>query len=219
MKAPKLILTLISISVFTVAALAQNSDKAAKEILDPVRQKEIWDAEHVTFKIEKRFGKWFLDGLRKRDAGILTAAFHKKFSGSVIADEASLEKRSKGNIEEVRRTAGGRPANVGDVVAALMGQLQSLEEIETLRLRVLRIATAGEGRWEARLLLTAAGLGGGGALTALDSEHVVNFRIKSATDFHAGAVVSSWRIQSERRRSAPHKLMEEVTEASQLHRL
>ena len=105
MKAPKLILTLISISVFTVAALAQNSDKAAKEILDPVRQKEIWDAEHVTFKIEKRFGKWFLDGLRKRDAEILTAAFQKEFSGAVIADEASLKKRSKGNVEEVRRTA------------------------------------------------------------------------------------------------------------------
>ena len=105
MKAPKLILTLISISVFTVMALAQNLNRATKEGLDPASQKEIWDAEHVTFKIEKRFGKWFLGALRKRDAGILTAAFHKEFSGTVIADEASLEKRSKGNVEEVRRTA------------------------------------------------------------------------------------------------------------------
>ena len=219
MKAPKLILTLISISVFTVMALAQNLNRATKEGLDPASQKEIWDAEHVTFKIEKRFGKWFLDALRKRDAGILTAAFHKEFSGTVIADEASLEKRSKGNVEEVRRTAGGRPAKAGDVIAALMGQLQSLEEIETLRLRVLRITSAGEGLWETRLLLTASGLSDRGALTALDSEHVVGFRIKSEADFHAGAVVFSWKIQSEGRRSAPHKLMEEVTEASQLHRL
>lgn len=105
MKAPKLILTLISILLFTVTGFAQNPDKAAKQELDPARQQEIWDAEHVTFKIEKRFGKWFLDGLRKRDAEILTAAFQKEFSGAVIADEASLKKRSKGNVEEVRRTA------------------------------------------------------------------------------------------------------------------
>ena len=219
MKAPKLILTLISILLFTVTGFAQNSDKAAKQVLDPARQQEIWDAEHVTFKIEKRFGKWFLDGLRKRDAEILTAAFQKEFSGAVIADEASLKKRSKGNVEEVRRTAGGRSANAGDVVTGLMGHLQSLEEIETLRLRVLRITSPGEGMWEARLLLTATGLGEGGALMALDSEHDVGFLIKSNVDFHAGAVISSWRIQSERSRSAPHKLMEEVTEASQLHRL
>ena len=219
MKAPKLILTLISILLFTVTGFAQNPDKAAKQGLDPARQQEIWDAEHVTFKIEKRFGKWFLDGLRKRDAEILTAAFQKEFSGAVIADEASLKKRSKGNVEEVRRTAGGRSANAGDVVTALMGQLQSLKEIETLRLRVLRITAPDEGMWEARLLLTATGLGEGGALTALDSEHDVGFLVKSNADFHASAVISSWRIQSERSRSAPHKLMEEVTEASQLHRL
>ncbi|MFT7303286.1 MAG: hypothetical protein ACI8UZ_002127, partial [Akkermansiaceae bacterium] len=219
MKVPKLILSLIPTLVCTVAAPAQNSDKATKEVLDPARQKEIWDAEHLTFKIEKRFGKWFLEGLRKRDAGILAGAFHKEFAGAVIADEASLEKRSKGKVAEVRRTAGGRPAKAGEVVAALMGQLRSLEKIESLRLRVLRIAAAGEGLWEARLLLTAVGKSDGGALVALDSEHVVGFQIKSAEDFHAGAVLSSWKIQSERKRSAPHKLMEEVTEASQLHRL
>jgi hypothetical protein len=217
MKVTKLILTLISI--FTVAASAQNSDTAAKDVLDPVRQKEIWDAEHVTFKIEKRFGKWFLEGLRKRDEGLLAVAFHKEFSGAVITDETPLEKCGKSNVEETRRTAGGRSANVGEVVSALMDQLRSLEKIETQSLRVLRITGAGEGLWEARLLLTATGLSVGGALAALDSEHVVGFRIKSVSDFHAGAVVSSWRIQSERRRSAPHKLMEEVTEASQLHRL
>ncbi|MFT6863326.1 MAG: hypothetical protein ACJAVK_001887 [Akkermansiaceae bacterium] len=219
MKAPTLILTLILISLFAVTAPAQNSHKAAKEILDPASQKEIWDAEHVTFKIEKRFGKWFLDGLRKRDAGILAAAFHKEFSGAVITDEASLERRSKGDVEEVRRTANGRSARAGEVVAALLGPLRSLDEIATLSLRVVRITAKDKGRWEARLLLTSTGLGAGGALIALDSEHLVGFRIKSEADFHAGAVVSSWGIQSEGRRSAPHKLMEEVTEASQLHRL
>lgn len=38
MKAPKLILTLISILLFTVTGFAQNPDKAAKQGLDPARQ-------------------------------------------------------------------------------------------------------------------------------------------------------------------------------------
>lgn len=217
MNLPKLIFILTSL--FTVAGRAQNSDRIAKEVLDPARQKEIWDSEHVTFKIEKRFGKWFLEGLRTRDAGILAAAFHEEFSGEVIADEAALEKRGKGEVEEIRRTAGGRTAKAGEVIAALMDPLKSLEEIETLGLRVLQIAATDEGLWEARLVLTAVGKSDAGALVALDSEHVVEFRIKSVEDFHAGAVVSSWKIESERQRSAPQLLMEEVTEASQLHRL
>ncbi|MEJ6579998.1 MAG: VCBS repeat-containing protein [Akkermansiaceae bacterium] len=210
------ILTLIS--VLMVAAAAQNSDQD-KQSLDPARQKEIWDAEHVTFKLEKRFGKWFLDGLRKRNAEILAAAFHKEFSGSVIADKAPLEKLSKSHVEEVRRSAEDRPANAGEVAAALLTQLRSVDKIENLSLRVLQIAAAGEGKWETRLLLTATGRGARGAVTALESQHTVGFQTKTNADFNSGAVVSSWKILSEIRRTSPQMLMEEVTEASQLHRL
>ncbi len=210
------ILTLIS--VLMVAAAAQNSDQD-KQSLDPARQKEIWDAEHVTFKIEKRFGKWFLDGLRKRNAEILASAFHKEFSGAVIADEAPLEKLSKSHVEEVRRSAEDRAANAGEVVAALLTQLRSVDKIENLSLRVLQIAAAGEGKWETRLLLTATGRGVGGAVAALESQHTVGFQTKSKADFEAGAVVSAWKILSETSRTSPQMLMEEVTEASQLHRL
>ena len=218
MKAPIHLSCLIWISVLGFTVSAQKL-VGPKQALDPERQKEIWDSEHVTFKIEKRFGKWFLDGLRKRDARVLAAAFHKEFSGAVIPDENSFQKISKSNVEEVRRTDGEKPANAEDVAAALLDHLRSLEKIEALNLRVLRIATADEGQWETRLLLTASGRGIGGALVALESEHIVNFRTKSISNFDAGAVISSWEVLSETRRSAPKMLMEEVTEASQLHRL
>ena len=164
-------------------ASAQNLDEA-RQALDPKRQKEIWDSEHVTFKIEKRFGKWFLDGLRKQDAGVLAAAFHKEFSGTVIPAEASFEKFIKSNVEEVRRTAGEKPANAEDVAAALLDQLRLLDKIEALNLRVLRIATAGEGQWETRLLLTASGRSAEAKLVALESEHIVSFRTKSNSNFN-----------------------------------
>mgnify|MGYP001257425536 FL=1 len=147
-------------------ASAQNLDEV-KQALDLERQKEIWDSEHVTFKIEKRFGKWFLDGLRKRDVRILAAAFHKEFSGTVISGETSFEKINKSNVEEVRRTAGEKPANAEDVATALLDQLRLLDKIESLNLRVLRIATASEGQWETRLLLTASGRSAKAKLVAL----------------------------------------------------
>ena len=218
MKASIHLRILIWIPVLAFMASAQNLDEA-RQALDPERQKEIWDSEHVTFKIEKRFGKWFLDGLRKQDAGVLAAAFHKEFSGKVIPAETSFEKFIKSNVEEVRRTAGEKPANAEDVAAALLDQLRLLDKIEALNLRVLRIATAGEGQWETRLLLTASGRSAEAKLVALESEHVVNFRTKSNSNFDAGAVISSWKVLSETKRSAPQMLMEEVTEASQLHRL
>lgn len=108
MKASIHLRILIWIPVLAFMASAQNLDEA-RQALDPERQKEIWDSEHVTFKIEKRFGKWFLDGLRKQDAGVLAAAFHKEFSGKVIPAETSFEKFIKSNVEEVRRTAGEKP--------------------------------------------------------------------------------------------------------------
>ena len=218
MKASIHLHVLIWIPVLAFMASAQNLDEA-RQALDPERQKEIWDSEHVTFKIEKRFGKWFSDGLRKRDPTILTAAFHKEFSGTVIPAETSFEKFIKSNVEEVRRTAGEKPANAKDVATALLDQLRLLDKIEALNLRVLRIATAGEGQWETRLLLTASGRSAEAKLVALESEHIVSFRTKSNLNFNAGAVISSWKVLSETKRSAPQMLMEEVTESSQLHRL
>ena len=35
--------------------------------LDPEKQKQIWDAEHITFEIEQRFGKAFTAALASRD--------------------------------------------------------------------------------------------------------------------------------------------------------
>ena len=69
----------------------------------------------------------------------------------------------------------------------------------------LRIAAAGEGLWEARVLLSAEGRGSEKSLVALDSEHSVGFRITSDADFIEGAVVSSWKVLSERQRRAPRE--------------
>ena len=208
---------LISLSQIFLAspAFAQKGG----EVLDPAKQKAIWDAEHATFEIEHRFGKWFLDGVRKRDAEVLGAAFHKEFAGATIAGTAPLANRRKGEVGEVLREAGAQAADASAVAAALLKPVRELDEIGSLGLRVLRISAVGEGRWETRILLTATGRSESGAVLAFDSEHAVAFRVRSDADFLGGAAVSSWRILSERRRSAPRKLMEEVTEASQLHRL
>ena len=56
----------------------------ANEVLDPVKQKYIWDSEHVTFEIEKRFGEIFKAALNSRDAEQLVGLFHEEFQGEVI---------------------------------------------------------------------------------------------------------------------------------------
>ncbi len=154
----------LSVLVFAVLAMptrAQDSDSSTKRMLDPARQRAVWDSEHITFKIERRFGPWFLDAMRKRDPQLLEAAFQEEFSGAVLDDSGPREKRSKGEIEELRRTAGARAVGAGadGVVAGLLAHLEELADIEGLGRCGLQISAGGEGRWDARVLLTASGRG------------------------------------------------------------
>ncbi|MBL6923598.1 MAG: VCBS repeat-containing protein [Akkermansiaceae bacterium] len=189
-----------------------------------MKQKAIWDAEHITFKIEQRFGKRFLASWKARDTKSLAALFHPKAEGSVIAAEAKMEKRNKGVVSEERRKAVGQStsASADQLAASIIAELGSIKTITSAKLRVLKIEAApaqGElEQWKTNLLLSATGTDAKGGLLAIDSKHDALFRIPAGTDFSEGAALQSWDIVSDRRRHSERMLMEEITVNSGLER-
>jgi hypothetical protein len=100
--------------------------------------------------------------------------------------------------------------------------LAAFEEIENVGLRVLNIDRTKadiDNRWSTQLLLTAYGQDSKGGLLALDSLQRVDFRYHAESELDGGRVVSQWNVSSERLRTCPRMLMEEVTEQAGLAQL
>ena len=212
---------ILILSIFVSATL---HGQEIKDVLDPVKQKAIWDAEHITFKIEQRFGKRFLAAWKARDTKSLAALFHPEVEGSAIASEAKVVKRGKGVVsEECRKAAGqSKPASADQLAASFIAELRSIKTITSAKLRVLKIeAVAAHGeleQWKTHLLLSATGTDAQGGLLAIDSKHNALFRIPAGSDFSEEAALQSWQVVSDRRLHSERMLMEEVTIGSGLER-
>ena len=209
-------------AVVCPAAHAQSPGLATEEILDPVKQKAIWDAEHVTFEIEVRFGKPFLAALRKQDRDKLATWLHKDFAGKAIPSKSPVRTREKRVVREIVRSAASEDLTEvtgSELVAAILAMLEPVAKVERIGMRVLQIAAEGEGRWVTTVLLTASGTASNGSLIAVDSKQRVAFRIQDDAEFISGPCVSSWEVKRERQLVAPKKLMEEVTQSSGLTRV
>lgn len=213
-----ILLTLVS------SALHGQLKHDAKDVLDPVKQKAIWDAEHITFKIEQRFGKRFLAAWKARDTKSLAALFHDKAEGSVISPEAKTDTLKKGIVSQKRRKSAGqsKAASADELATALIAELTPIKTITSAKLRVLNIeALPAHGeldQWKTHLLLSATGTDAAGGLLAIDSKHDAIFRIPAGTDFAEGAALQSWHVVSDRRRHSERMLMEEITIGSGLDR-
>ena len=64
---------------------ARAAELASAE-LDREKQKAIWDAEHVTFELEWRFGPLFKKALKERSSEKLAVWLRESFVGAVLSD-------------------------------------------------------------------------------------------------------------------------------------
>ncbi|MGK0185302.1 MAG: hypothetical protein ACI9R3_001078 [Verrucomicrobiales bacterium] len=191
------------------------------EVLDEAKQQAIWDAEHVTFEVEWRFGKPFLDALKDRDVALCAKWFHKKFKGTTISPGTRTVTRKKGEVVEGTRTVDAKntPTNAADAIEMINAILESTEPVATVErtgLRVLNIENSGGQRWSTKVLLSVSGKDKAGELISVDSKHKIVFEITDDAEFVTGPCIASWHVVSERRLTSPRMLMEEVTASSGL---
>lgn len=194
---------------------------AAEQVLDQAKQKAIWDAEHVTFEIEYRFGKPFLQELQAKNSGAGAKWFHKEFAGTTISSNAVLQTRKKGEVIETIRYADSKNTINGGatgVMAALLATIKPIKEIARTGLRVLYINNEGGQKWSTSILLSVSGKDADGGLIAVDSKHKVVFEITDDAEFVTGPCIAAWKIVSERQLTSPQELMEEITATSGLTR-
>ena len=173
------------------------------------RQREIWDAEHVTFELERRFGPIVLAALTKRNPERFARLQRPGFSASTLG-AAEATSRSHAGITESVRTGSRHPQTADELFAALIAPLSELEQINSARLRILRIEARAE-TWQARLLLTFHGTTSDGSPAFFESEHFIACTIENAREIDRVAILDNWTIERETGRSSTRRLMEEVT--------
>ena len=197
-------------------ARTPESDSIDQEVvLDEDKQKQIWDAEHFTFEIETKFGRPFVKSLARRDSESLKHYFTSEFEGHVFQKLEGTTRRQS-VVTEVHypvESVPSRTVDAQELIEFLLSLTSDFVDVERQRLRVLKIDSLDDaaGRWRVELLWTQHGTGADGQLLALESHHHAELKFRTDEDVAVGQIVTGWEIDSAVVRSAPAKLMEEVT--------
>ncbi len=213
--------TIVLVVAIASGGVPFSADQAASRrsaVLDPAKQKQIWDMEHASFVIETYFGKRFVELLGRRAAEQLGALLRDDFKGTVPAGTES-RRRNSGWVTELRRdgeTSGYRRVEPDMFVAELIGLLAGFDGIARSRLQVMFIDSSVEGevsRYRTTVLLTATGTTSAGAPIELVAELALEFLVADVEAFKQDRkTLQQARILSEVRRTSKGWLMEEVTE-------
>lgn len=129
--------------------------------LDEDRQQEIWEAESVTFQIERRFGFKLKTALKEGDRDFVRSIFLD--DATIEVTEASPAIKQQAGIEEVKIQSHGTDdmvsASIDQLTDQLMEVFGSFESISGTSLRVLQIKRQSPDlpTWDAEILLSAQG--------------------------------------------------------------
>ncbi len=183
--------------------------------LDAKKQAYIWDAEHVTFKIETYFGRPLVEGIRHADGSRIAALVRSDLESSVL-DPKPATTRTKGILSETRRdasTTGRQSVDAEGLIRYLIGSVAGFDQIDRAGVRVLRIERIDDdpGGWTARLLLTVVGADVAAGPRELEAEYRTTFRFGDESDLTSRPALTVFHVESETLRTSPSRLMEEVT--------
>lgn len=193
--------------------------------LAETKQKDIWDAEHVTFEIETHVGRKLVTELQTRSADRLAGFFHPGFSGTV-PQQTSATTIEKSSLTETTFTAvatGSTSVDADGFSRSLIEGIQAIHKIGSGRFRVLQIARVEDENsadsWQLSVLLTVSGTNAAAEPIIYVSNGTMRCRFSSDEDIVAGRIIESWNVDSETVRSGRQALMEEATSRVGLDRL
>lgn len=183
--------------------------------LDSQKQRDIWEAEHVTFKMESRFGKPFAAAIQERDEQRLLSFMRPDFQATVL-EKATDALTTQSVVSERRRnaeTAHTQSVDAAGFVRYLLSSVSDFGQFQRVKLRVLQIEknSADATRWRSKLLLDAAGSNSRGTPIQWMSEHSIQYRFADESDIGERPVIDRWRVEKEVTRTSGQLLMEEVT--------
>jgi hypothetical protein len=181
--------------------------------LDLGKQQEIWDAEHVTFELERRFGPRLLAAIADQDETKLSACLREGFSGAVM-DHIPETTRRHGPVVELRKANDVNVAPVGPevVVRSLIAPVAHFQDLQGSSFRVLNIERNDSDQcWHLRVRLTLSGMDRDGSIAFYESEHLARCTIQDDRKIDQTAILDWWQIRSEIWRKSTHLLMEEVS--------
>ena len=193
--------------------------------LEETKQKEIWDAEHVTFEIETHVGRKLVTELQKRSADRLAGFFHPGFSGTVPqrTSATTIEKSSITETTYAGDAAGLTSVDADGFSRSLIEGIQTIHENGSGRFRVLKIARVADENsadsWQLSVLLTVSGTNKAAEPITYASSGTMRCRFSSDDEIVAGRIIESWNVDSETVRSGRQALMEEATSRVRLDRL
>ncbi len=200
---------------------------ASRVTLAADRQRDIWDAEHTTFQIERRFGPAFLAALNQADQLRLAAFAGPDFQGRGLQPALSHEREHAGVHERVRhRPPGNSQATAAPLTASAIASLLVAAhggfqgEVESA-FRVLKIARERQSShsWSARVLLTSRGHSPDGRHRLVSSEHAIAGIISDGRQLGSTPWLTRWGVEQIIERTGPQRLFQEATAAWQLDSL
>ena len=189
---------------------------APSVVLAADKQKAIWDAEHIAFELESRFGKPFLAALAARDAAAMLTYFREDCLTNLGEETSHITKQVGVVSESIRQfEKSGQDCDSAAIVESLLNSVSDVESLDGQRLRALNVEESQDepGKWETRLLISANGVDKSGELIQRESEHLVTFQLASAEQIPVDRIIASWRTDTATARQSSQLLMEEVTSA------
>lgn len=198
-----------------------NADKEIEGMLAPEKQEAIWEAEHMTFEIEHRLGKSFLNAWAARDLEKLTSLLQGEFQAGLPSTDQWTSVSKPPLIEKSRYTDEEEQIDTDDVDEFFAHLLDPIDgvEIDKKKLRVLEIKKESDERWYCRFLLVGSGMDGDSNSVLFQCESDVVVIVKDKKQLADADSILSWEIRSESIRKCTAPISEEITAKLKLDQL
>ena len=191
-------------------------EEVAFEGLDAAKQKEIWDAEHVTFEIETYVSKPLVEALIDGDDDKVGSFLLPDFSGSAPDDVPDRDQISESGIEEESLVAVDVSESLdgSEFLSRLYAGIDVMESLQSGRLRVLKInhEESNPNQWNLNVLLHLRGEDGASRSIEYESTGTMQVRFQDDAEIREGTVIGRWDIAHQSLRGADEPLFEELTE-------
>jgi hypothetical protein len=203
------------------------------------RQTAIWDAEHITFELESKFGKSFKKHLVARDVAKLSSLIREDAKVQ-LAQQTTRRSLEQAGVSEVKLTTDSfADSDANGLAEELVANVSRIDSIERIKLRVLQIQAVEaaeqvassctavvpgltetpQDEWQTTLLLSVVGKASDGSMVQSNSTHDARFIIEDEDTLGEIPSVSAWSIQSTTFRVGAKPLMKETTADVGLKRL
>lgn len=193
---------------------------AADVELDPAKQDAIWDAEHITFEIEKCVGPRFWKAVKSADAIQFRDVLRADFTGRFSAVDSETGESSFGAVRfrRLQQHSDAAAMTADEFAGHASHELMAVSGHQSTKFRVLAINRdpSSKETWRCRIYLASNGASADGSLVHYSSENDVTFRFADESALHAEPVIATWEFLTGSVESVQRPLFRENTDSTGL---